>query len=48
MNIDSKTPDSWDCKNSMYSYPPAVYVITGYLNVVPDSRVRNIISKGHK
>ena len=31
-----------------YLYPPAGHVITGYLNVIPDARVRNIISKGPK
>ena len=46
MNIGSNTPDSWDCQNSNYLYPPAGHVITGNLNVIPDARVRNIISKG--
>ena len=27
---------------------PAVHVITGNLNVIPDARVRNVISKGPK
>ena len=48
MNIDSSTPDSWDCQNSNYLYPPAGQVSTGNLNVIPDARVRNIISKGPK
>ena len=29
-------------------YPSAGHVITGNLNVIPDARVRNIISKGPK
>ena len=29
-------------------YFPAGHVITGNLNVIPDSKVRYIISKGHK
>ena len=35
-------------QNSNNSYPPAGLVITGNLNVIPDSRVRYIISKGPK
>ena len=48
INIDSKSPDSWDCQNSNYLYPLAGHVITGNLNVIPDARVRNISSKGPK
>ena len=48
MNIDSNIPDSWDCQNSNYLYSPAGHVITGNLNVIPDSRVCYIISKGPK
>ena len=48
INIDSNTPDSWDCQNSNYFYPSAGHVITGNLNVITDARVRNIISKGPK
>ena len=33
---------------SNYLYPSAGHVITGNLNVFPDARVRNIISKGPK
>ena len=32
----------------MYLYPSAGHDITGNLNVIPDARVRNIISKGPK
>ena len=42
---DSNTTDSRDCQNSNYLYPSAGHVITGNLNVIPDARVRNIISK---
>ena len=38
INIDSNTPDSCDCQNSNFLY----------LIVIPDGRVRNIISKGPK
>ena len=34
MNIDSNTPDSWDCQNSTYLYPPAGHGITSNLNVI--------------
>ena len=43
IDIDSNTP-----RNSYYLYPSAGHVITGNLNVIPDARVRNIISKGPK
>ena len=43
---DSITLASRDCQTSNYLYPSAGHVITGYLNVIPDARVRNIISKG--
>ena len=46
MNIDSNTPNSWNCQNYSYSYPTVWHVTTGYLNVISDTRVRNIISKG--
>ena len=48
MDRDSNTSDSGDCQNSIYSYPTARHVITGKLNINPDSSVRNIISKGPK
>ena len=37
-----------DCKSSNYLYPSAGHVITYNLNVIPDARVRKIISKGPK
>ena len=36
------------CQNSTYLYTPAGHVITSNPNVIPDARVRNIISKGPK
>ena len=48
IDIDSNTPASRDCRNSNYLYPSAGHVITGTLNVNPDARLRNIISKGPK
>ena len=47
INIDSNTPDSRGCQNSIFISPTG-RVITGNLNVIPDSRVRFIISKGPK
>ena len=44
-DINYNTPSSWYCQNSNYLYPTAGHVITGNLNVIPDARVRNIISK---
>ena len=48
INIYSNTPDSLVCQNSNYLYPSAGHVIKGNLNVIPDARVRYIISKGPK
>ena len=45
IDIDSNTPDSWDCQSSSYLYPSAGHVITDNLIVITDARVRNIISK---
>ena len=42
------TPCIKNCQNSNYLYSPAGHVITGNLNVIPDSTVRYIISKGPK
>ena len=48
MDNDSNTPETSDCPNSIYSYPPAGNDITGNSDVIPDSRVRNIMYKGPK
>ena len=48
IDIDSNTSASGDCQNSNYLYPYAGHVITGNQNIIPDTRVRNIISKGAK
>ena len=44
MNIDSKTPDYWGCKNSTFLYPHAEHVM-GNLNFTPEARICNTISK---
>ena len=36
------------CQTFYYLYPSEGHVIAGNLNVIPDARVRNIISKGPK
>ena len=46
LDIDANTPDSRNCKESKYSYPPAGHVITGDLKIISDSRIRSIICKG--
>ena len=48
INIGSNNPDSRDCRFSNYLYPPKGHVIKGNLNVIPDARIRNIISIGPK
>ena len=48
LDIDTSTPDTWDCKDSVYCYPTAVHIITGNLKNIPDSRIHNLISKGPK
>ena len=46
LDIDTSTPDAWDCKDSVYCYPTADHIITGNLKIIPDSGIGNIISKG--
>ena len=48
LDIDTKTPDSLDCKNSKFCYEPAGHIITGNLKIISDSRICSIISKGPK
>ena len=48
LDIDTKTPDSLDCKNSKFCYQTAGHIITGNLKIISDSRIRFIISKGPK
>ena len=48
LDIHANTPDSWECKDSKFIYPSASHVITGNLKIIPDSRIRNIVSKGPK
>ena len=48
MNKDFNTPVSRYIQNYTYLFPLAVHGITGNLNIIPDARGRNIISKGSK
>ena len=48
LDIETCSPDSWNCKDSKYVYPAAGHVITGNLKIIPDSRIRSIIAKGPK
>ena len=48
LDTDTNTPDSWECKDSKYTYPAVGHVITGNLKIVSDSRIRLIIWKGPK
>ena len=43
MNIDSNTPDSWECQNSIIYIPEY-----RYLNIIAEARACHIISKGPK
>ena len=46
LGIDANTPDSRECKDSKFIYPSAGHVVTGNLKIIPDSRIRIIVSKG--
>ena len=46
--MEATSPDSWDCKDSKFCYQPAGHIVTGNLKIVTDSRIRSVISKGHK
>ena len=48
LDIDTKTSDSLDCKNSKFCFEPAGLIITGNLKIISDLRIRSIISKGPK
>ena len=37
-----------ECKDSKFIYPSAGHVVTGDLKIIPDFRIRNIVSKGSK
>ena len=43
INIETSSPDSWDCKDSKFCYQP---VGTGNLKIITDPQIRFVISKG--
>ena len=48
LDIETSSPDSWECKDSKFCYQPAGHIFTGNLKIISDSRIRSIISKGPK
>ena len=36
-DIETSSPDSWECKDSIFCYQPAGHIITGNLKIVSDS-----------
>ena len=48
LDIETSSPDSWDCKDSKFCYQPAGHIVTGNLKIITDSRIRSVISKGPK
>ena len=48
LDMDTKTPESLDCKYPKFCYQPAGHINTGNLKIISDSRIRSIISKGPK
>ena len=48
LDIDTKAPDSCDCKNSKFCYEPAGHFMIGNLKIISDSRICSIISKSPK
>ena len=48
LDIYANTPNSRECKDSKFIYPSAGHIITGNLKIIPDSRIRHIVSKGPK
>ena len=45
LDIETTSPDSWDCKDSKFCYQPAGRIVTGNLKIITDSRIRSVISK---
>ena len=45
LDIDANAPNSRECNDSKFIYPSAGHVVIGNLNIIPDSRIHNIVSK---
>ena len=43
LDIETSSPDSWQCNDSKFCYQPAGHIITGNLKIISDSRIRSII-----
>ena len=48
LDIETSSPDSWNCKDSKFCYQPTDHTVTGNLKIITDSRIRSVISKGPK
>ena len=48
LDIETSSPDSWECKDSKFCYQQAGHIITGNLKIISNSRIRSVISKGPK
>ena len=46
LDIETSSPDSWECKESQFCYQPAGHIIIRNLKIISDSRICSIISKG--
>ena len=47
-DIETSSPDSWDCKDSKFCYRPTGHIVTGNLKIITYSRICSVISKGPK
>ena len=45
LDIETSSPDSWDCKDSEFCYQPAGHIVTGNLKIITDSRIRSVFQK---
>ena len=45
LDIDANTLDSRECKDSKFLYSSAGHVVTENVKIIPDSIIRNIVSK---
>ena len=43
-DIETSSPDSWECKDSKFCYHPAGHIITGNLKIISDTKICSIIS----
>ena len=48
LDTETSSPDSSDFKDSKFCYQPAGHIVTGNLKIITYSRIRAVISKGHK